>query len=64
MHRPRKIGKVTVMVRASYGLKNSGEYWGEMCIEILHDMDFVLMVADPEVYHRQERKSNGKYYYE
>ena len=57
---PEKTGKVMVMVRYLYGLNSGGVAWRKIFAEILHDMYFVPMVADSDVYHRWSRKPNGE----
>ena len=53
-----------VMVRYLYGLKSSGASWRNMSAETFHQINFVLTVADSDVYSRRVSKPNGKEYYE
>ena len=53
-----------VMVKALYGLNISGSALRTIFTETFRDMDFVMMVADPDVYCRRARKPTGEYYYE
>ena len=52
-----------VMMRALYGLTNSGIAWKKRFAEKLRDMDFVLTLADPNIYCRRESKTNDEEMY-
>ena len=58
-----KIGKIMVMVKDLYGSNSIGASWRTLFAESFQNMDFVLIVDDPDVYHRQARKPNGEEYY-
>ena len=51
-----------VMFRDFYGLNIIGAAWRKMFAETLRDKDFVLTVADTDIYHGQSRRPNGEDY--
>ena len=63
-HGTERTCKVMVVVRALYGVKSSGIYWRNVFMEIMCDMDFVTMVADPDVIHIGAKKPIFEEYYE
>ena len=52
------------MERDSYGLKSHGTSWITIFAEIFCNIYFVLIVADPDSYHRWARNPNFEEYYE
>ena len=57
-------GKVMKVVRALYGLPESGACFRSFLSEHLHDLGFHSSLADPDVYLRSAIAPNGKKYYE
>jgi hypothetical protein len=56
-------GCVCVVVRALYGLKSAGASWRSAFAEALRDLDFVLSVADPDVWICVATHEDGYEYY-
>ena len=57
-------GKVLVMVRAIYGLKSSGASWRSTLAKTIEDMGYTNTTADPDVWRRRARRTDGSEYYE
>jgi len=57
-------GKVLVLVRALYGLKNAGASWQSKLVELLQDLGYELTKADPDIWIRKAMKPDGYEYYE
>jgi hypothetical protein len=51
-----------IIVRALYGLKNSGAAFRVFLAETLNDLNYIPSKADPDVYMRAAVKSNGFQY--
>ena len=56
--------KVLIFVRALYGLKSAGLSWRAALAQVLKDLDFVSMLADPDVWIREAVRKDGFKYYE
>ena len=57
-------GKVFIVVRALYGPKISGVTFRAFLAELLDDMGFKSIIADPEVWMRESTKSESEEYHE
>lgn len=60
---PLEQGKVTVKVRALYGLKSSGAMWRSHFAAHLREMGFTSSLGDPDVWlQAAEKPEQSKYY--
>ena len=50
-------GKVYIVVRALYGFKSSGAVFRAFIVERLYEMGFKSIVADPDVWYREDTNS-------
>ena len=50
-------GKVYIVVRALYGFKSSGAVFRAFIVERLDEMGFKSIVADPDVWYREDTNS-------
>jgi hypothetical protein len=58
------FGKVCIVTRALYGLKSSSAAWRTEFAKALDSMEFQSTKADPDVWIRAAKKTNGDEYYE
>ena len=56
--------KVLIVVRALYGIKYMGSSWHAALAQVLKDLVFVSMLADPYVWIREAFREDGFKYYE
>jgi len=57
-------GRRVIIVRALYGLKSSGAAWRSHLSNTLQHLGYTSSLADPDVWFRPAKKSNGFEYYE
>jgi len=57
-------GQHVLIVRALYGLKSSGAAWRSHLSNTLQHLGYTSSLADPDVWFRPAKKSNGFEYYE
>ena len=57
-------GKVLIVVRELYGLESVGSSWIAALAQVLKDLDFVLTLADPDIWIREVVREDGFKYYE
>ena len=48
-------GHVLVMHKALYGTRSGGACWDDKCFDILHQVDFKLSKADPDIWMKCQR---------
>ena len=58
------VGKVALIRRALYGGKTAGRDFRNHLRSCMHHLDFVSCPADPDVWMRPAKKSDGSEYYE
>ena len=58
------FGKVCILTRALHGLRSSGRAWRTEFAKALDSVGFQSTKADPDVWIRAARKTNGDQYYE
>jgi hypothetical protein len=57
------IGKIALICRALYGGKSAGKDFRNHLCSCMRHLDFASCPADPDVWMRPPKRSNGSYYY-